>query len=220
MRKGKFDISHYTDWNKSRINTVIDYYGKKFFKNKTLLEVGCGWADMGAYFNSIGANVSVSDAREEHINVIKTRHPELKGFVIDSEETEWKYDDSKYDIILHFGLLYHLQNPEENLKMVCDRCDTLIIETEVLDSDDPNRIIFKDEETKWDSGAWGMAFNGTGSLPSYAWVERILNECGMEATPIPKPQMANSGAHRYDWPRINTNKFVSAQRAMWFCKKK
>lgn len=220
MKKGKFDISHYTGWNESRISAIIDYYGKDFFQGKSLLEVGCGWADMGAYFHSLGSDVSVSDAREEHIEVIQKRHPELKGLVVDSENVDWQYDKSKFDIIIHFGLLYHLQNPEVNLKMICDHCDTLIIETEVLDSDDPNRVLSKAEETVWERGAWGMAFSGTGSLPSYAWVERVLEECGMEVVRIPKPELANFGAHRYDWPRVNANRFVSAQRAMWFCRKK
>lgn len=220
MRQGKFDLAHYTNWNQSRIATILHYYGKDFFKDKKVLEVGCGWADMGAYFQSIGADVAVSDAREEHINIIKNRHPDLKCKVVDSEDTTWKYDETKYDIIIHFGLLYHLQNPSENLKLICNHCDVLMIETEVLDSDDPHNIIFKEEETEWENGAWGMANSGIGSLPSYAWVERELTENNMEVTRIPNPSMANAEAHRYDWPRVNANKFVSAQRAMWFCKKK
>jgi len=219
MRKGNFDLTHYTSWNRSRIHTILNYYGENFFRGKKMLEIGCGWADIGAYFESIGADVTVSDAREEHINVIKHRHPNLKCKVVDSENTVWSYDEPQYDAIIHFGLLYHLQNPSENLKMVCERCDNLIIETEVLDSDDPYNIIFKREETIWENGAWGMANSGIGSLPSYAWVERELSENNMEVTPIPNPSTANAESHRYDWPRVNANVFVSAQRAMWFCKK-
>lgn len=219
MKKGQFDISHYTDWNKKRIATILDYYGVDFFKGKKVLEVGCGWADMGAYFHSIGADVTVSDAREEHINVIKERHPELKAFVVDSEDTEWKYPEEKYDIIIHFGVLYHLANPDESIKLVSEHCDTLIIETLVFDSDDPEKILFRDEETDWTKGAWGMAHSGTGNITSYAWVENQLEKNGMEVTRIPKPAMCDSGAHKYSWKRENKGAFRPAQRAMWFCKK-
>lgn len=225
MRKGRFDISHYTNWNKSRINTIIDYYGEEFFKNKEVLEVGCGWAAMGAHFSSIGANVTVSDAREEHISVIKERYPQLKGLVVDSEDTNWVYENQMYDVIIHFGLLYHLRNPEDNLRLTTRHCETLILETEVLDSDDPEQIILIKEETNWDHGAWGMAHSGTGCRPSYAWVERILNDCNMEVTRIPKPELANAGSHNYSWNRANKEKvdnpkLVSGRRAMWFCKRK
>jgi ubiquinone/menaquinone biosynthesis C-methylase UbiE len=219
MRKGKFDISHYTDWNKKRIEAILDYYGEDFFKGKKVLEVGCGWADMGAFFQSIGADVTVSDAREEHINVIKERHPELKVLVVDCEDTEWKYPEESYDIIIHFGVLYHLANPDESINLVSKHCDTLIIETIVSDSDDPENILFRKEQTNWEKGAWGMAHSGTGNIPSYGYVEAHLKKNGLEVTRIPKPEMCNSGAHNYSWPRKNEGEFKPAQRAMWFCKK-
>lgn len=215
MRKGKFNISHYTDWNKKRISAILDYYGEDFFKGKTVLEVGCGWADMWAFFASLGADVTVSDARVEHINVIKERHPELTAMVVDSEDTDWQYPRDHYDIIIHFGVLYHLANPDESIALVSKHCDTLIIETIVSDSDDPDKIQFRDEET----GAWGMAHSGTGNIPSYGYVEANLEKNGMEVTRIPKPAMCDSGAHKYSWKRVNNGGFKPAQRAMWFCKK-
>lgn len=219
MKKGGFDISHYTGWNQKRIATILHYYGEDFFKGKKILEVGCGWADIGAYFYSIGADVTVSDAREEHIEVIKERHPELKALVVDCEDTKWKYPEEHYDVIIHFGVLYHLANPDESIKLVSEHCDTLIIETIASDSEDTEKIEFRDEETEWKKGAWGMAYSGIGNIPSYSWVEAQLKKNGMKAVRIPNPKMCNSGRHKYDWTRVNNGGFSPCQRAMWFCEK-
>lgn len=218
MRKGNFD-GHYTDWRKKRIQVTLDHYGEEFFTDKTLLEVGAGWGDTGKQFAKLGADVTVSDAREEHMHEARRRNPEVNPVVIDSESTTWDYDQD-FDVIIHWGLLYHLQNPEEHLKLISDHCDHLIIETLVADSEDPDYIVFRNEETNWKHGAWGMAFSGVGCIPSYAFVERIFEECGWEWKRLENPGLCNSGMHHYDWPRKNKKGFKPGQRAFWFCEKK
>ena len=95
----KFDIHGYPEWNESRIKHLIDTYGQPFFKGKTVLEVGCGYAGIGKAMLDMGAIVTVSDAREEHIEVVKERYPEIQALVVDSESTTWDYPEDKYDII-------------------------------------------------------------------------------------------------------------------------
>jgi cyclopropane fatty-acyl-phospholipid synthase-like methyltransferase len=222
MREGRFHIPHYTSWNESRLRAINDFYDEGFFKGKKVLEVGCGWADIGNEISKLGAHVTASDARIEHMEKVKLRHPHMKTQLFDLENTdEWVFEEEKYDVIIHFGVLYHLSNPVENLKFISKHCDHLIIETEVLDSDNPELVNFVQEENRWEHGAWGMAFSGTGCRPSYALVENALSNEGMVVTRAPKPEMVNAGAHNYDWERKNTGKMNRVcQRAMWFCHKK
>jgi ubiquinone/menaquinone biosynthesis C-methylase UbiE len=209
---------HYVAWRKSRIDVTVQHYGSIFFKDKTLLEIGCGWGDTGNIFSKYGSIVTVSDARKEHVERAARRYPHLTAKVVDAESTEWQYDQN-FDVIIHWGVLYHLKNPAENLELFAKHCKHLVLETEVSDSNDPDNIIFREENTDFETGGWGMAYSGIGCLPSYAWVERELSK-NYEWTRLDRPERANAEFHHYDWKRTNSNGWKSGQRAFWFCKSK
>lgn len=44
--------NHYDNWRISRLNGVTKYIKPEYFQNKTLLELGCGYADIGNMFYS------------------------------------------------------------------------------------------------------------------------------------------------------------------------
>jgi hypothetical protein len=220
MNKGNFGIRHYTNWNETRMRAINNYYPEDFFEGKTVLEVGCGWADVGNEISKLGADVTASDARWEHLEQVKLRHPHLATHVFDLENENWTFPEEHYDVIIHFGVLYHLSNPVQNLELISEHCSHLIIETEVLDSDDPELIQLVEETQIWDQGAWGSAFSGTGCKPSYGMVEATLKRQGMSVVPAPAPHLLNASTHHYDWNRKNDGSFKPAQRAFWFCEKK
>tara|TARA_R100000353_G_scaffold170287_1_gene133882 strand:+ start:1260 stop:1901 length:642 start_codon:yes stop_codon:yes gene_type:complete len=209
-----FDDHGYPRWNDARIDHLTSEYGEDFFKGKTVLELGCGYAGIGTRLSDMGAKVTVSDAREEHIAIVKERYHKLTALVVDSEDTEWKYPENEYDIIIHYGLLYHLSNPDENIRMISKRCKYLFLETEVLDSSDPEYILYKKEN----KSSFGMSYSGDACTPSWAYVERLLDENNFEWQRV-KPR--KSDWHCYDWHRTGEDpSFKSGQRAMWYCKRK
>ena len=217
----QFDVSHYVFWNIKRLNAIEEHYGINFFKNKTVLEIGCGWAAIGNEISNWGAQVTVSDARKEHLEEVRRRYPHLKTHLFDLENsTEWTFPKKHYDVIIHFGVLYHLSDPESNLKFMTKHCEHMILETEVLDSNDPYLVKNIKEETEWDKGSWGMAYSGVGSKPSYAFVERVLKESKMVYEEPLNPKKVNAGDHNYDWERKNTGEMNKVcQRSFWFCRK-
>ena len=130
---------HYIDWRKSRFNGIKKYIDLNFFKDKTLFEVGCGYGDNGVLFKNIGCDVTSSDARKEHIENAKIKNPEIKYELFDCDN---ELLCKKYDIILHWGVLYHLNNIDNNLKNICENCNYLLLETEVCNNDyDYNKIL-------------------------------------------------------------------------------
>ena len=133
----------------------------KFFSNKTLLEVGCGHADIGIMFKNIGCDVTASDARIEHLEIAKIKYPNLKYQVFDCDKDLL---NKKYDIILHWGVLYHINNVDENLRNVCKNCDYLLLESEVCNDDSIN-ILKVDERDFYD-----QAYNKIGSRPSEKYI--------------------------------------------------
>ncbi len=71
-------------------------------------------------FHNMGAKVTCSDARIEHLDLIMKKHPHLETVRIDCDD----FNVSKsYDIILHWGVLYHLKEIDVHLKKVLQYCD-------------------------------------------------------------------------------------------------
>jgi hypothetical protein len=198
---------HYNDWRKSRLNGTFKYISKDYFKSKTLLELGCGYADIGNIFSELGANVTSSDARQEHLTIVNQKYPHLKTLYIDGDNSKIQ---EKYDIILHWGLLYHLKEIDIHLKEISEKCDILLLETEVSDSDDKDFYISTAES------GYDQAFNHKGIRPSPSYIEKILKQNGFEFKLI-KDAILNSGFHAYDWEITNSKTWRHGLRRFWIC---
>lgn len=203
-------IGHYDEWRTKRINKIISFYGREFFRNKTLLEVGCGYGEIGACFFKLGALVTCSDARAEHLLVLKERYPKIQTIYADLDN-EWPFR-KKFDIVIHMGVLYHLKNIDYSLKNSCNAAQYLILETEVCDSFDPYMKISMVEE------GYDQAFNGVGFRPSPRYVERVLSENSMMY--IRSNDNLNASIHGYDWPLLGSGAWRMGERRFWFCYKK
>ena len=104
---------HYNGWRTSRMNGVKKYISPEYFKSKTLLELGCGYADVGNMFYELGAIVTGSDCRKEHLENVNKKYPHIKTLLFDGDKDSIQ---EKYDIIIHWGLLYHLKEIEIHLE--------------------------------------------------------------------------------------------------------
>ena len=198
---------HYDDWRKKRIDKIISLFGYDYFKGKTLLEIGCGYADIGSHFHKIGAKVTSTDGRKEHIDEVKIRHPELESFVLDVD-CEWDLN-RKFDIIIHFGVLYHLSNWKENLKATLNHSNLVIFETEVANSDDIDGF-YAHREAGYD-----QSLHNYGVRPSAKYIESVLTELGASYTRYDDGDL-NSGFHKYNWSVDATKPlFTVGQRRFW-----
>ena len=183
------------------------YISSDYFRSKALLELGCGHADNGNMFYELGANVTSSDARKEHLNVVEKKYPNIKTLLIDGDNDSIK---DKYDIILHWGLLYHLNNIEIHLENVSQKCDVLLLETEVYDSDD------KDFNKSTDENGYDQAYNNTATHPSPRYIEYLLEKNGFQFKLIKDP-ILNSSFHCYDWEISNSKTWKHGLRRFWIC---
>jgi len=212
-RQGRF-LGHYDEWRAKRLSAILAKYGPNFWLGKTLLELGAGLGDIGAFFALLGAKVTCYEGRADNVKWIRRRFEGvLHSQTVDCDGPLPGTDE--WQVIIHFGLLYHLENPEASLRSCCSRCEHLILETECSDSDDPNYI----EMVKEKAFLYDQALGGTGCRPSPAWVERILIEEGFSFETIADDR-CNSSIHHYDWQVKNTKAAPSGQRRMWFAKRK
>jgi hypothetical protein len=199
--------NHYDKWQISRMNGIKKYILPDYFKDKTLLELGCGYADIGNMFYKLGAIVTSSDARKEHLKVVNIKYPHINTLLIDCDNDHIK---NKYDIIIHWGLLYHLNKIEIHLEDVLQKCNLLFLETEVSDTDDINFYISTNEK------GYDQAFNNKGIRPSPNYIENILKKNDFQFKLIKDP-ILNSNFHCYDWEISNSKTWRHGLRRFWIC---
>lgn len=204
----------YHEWQSRRILAMLDHYGVPFFRGKSILELGAGHGDIGNVFSFLGAKVTCLEGRDTHVAELKRRHPAVEAFQHDCNNPLPDVASSA-DLIIHFGVLYHLRDPEASLRNTCRACTFMVLETECSDSSDPAFT----RQTSEHAYRLDHALDGVGCSPSPTFVERVLTEEGMEFTRI-LDNRCNAGDHVYDWPITNSGATRKGQRRFWFVKKR
>jgi hypothetical protein len=209
MSTGHFQ-SHYISWRESRINKIISILGKDFFNNKTILELAAGHGDTGRYFRSLGSTVTFAEGNELYLPKIKELNPDSYILRVDQDK-EWNLGQ-KFDIVIHWGVLYHLNNWQRDLQTAISHGKIIFLESEVCNSDDPYF------EIKTNENGYDQAVNGIGSRPSAGMIERCIVEAGASYTRYNDSDI-NAGFHRYDWPVTNTRTWEPGLRRFWIIKR-
>jgi FkbM family methyltransferase len=108
----QFDQEHYRELISARgesIRQVISEL-KPALQLSTSIDAGCGVGFFSQILRECGLTVSGFDAREENVLQARRRFPEIPfecGDIEDPAITRM----GKFDLVLCFGLLYHLENP-------------------------------------------------------------------------------------------------------------
>lgn len=110
----------------NRVKKVIEVKGEEWFKGKTILELGTCHGLIGRHFEKLGATVTYADGRQELLDAIDTDSEKL---CINHNE-EWSYD-RKWDLIIHFGTLYHVKNIYDDLRRAFNHTGEMFLETAV-----------------------------------------------------------------------------------------
>ena len=206
--------SHYHDWRNKRFNFIQKHYDNKFgmgfFNQKKMLEYGCGRGHLGRMFEEVGCEVTYLDGRPEHISWIKSNYPKSDVILMDCEKYCMK---EYYDIILHSGLLYHIQPKyvKTHLEKVLEsNFKYLILEACVLDSDDENAFLETPQR------GYDQAISKKGSLFPNIAIEKILKDNNISFQRFNNPEL-DSTIHVYSWTPKNTGLYGG--RSLWLCEK-
>jgi hypothetical protein len=76
--------------------------------------------------------ITAVEGNEQNYSDCKKNYPHINFIHKDVDTTEWLFDDH-YDIIIHWGLLYHLKYPKESVQMCLQHCDCLLLESQIID---------------------------------------------------------------------------------------
>lgn len=186
----------YDDWRTRRIDKLLELYGVDYFIGRNILEVGCGHAEIGAFFADLGAHVVAVDGRTKTINYARLRHRNVPRLELQQRDLDGDFGAlGRFDLIINFGLLYHLRDVDAHLRRCFAMTDDLVAETVVCDSIDPDVILLREENAEAEEDALG----GTGSRPSPFYIERLAIENGFAVERIFSSDLNSGTQFRYDW---------------------
>ena len=152
-------IAHRIDWN-----------------NQTVLDVGCGNGYYGYRMLGRGAKLVVGlepyPLYNAQFAAVSTLAPELRNFVLPTNDSALAEPMNCFDIVVSMGVLYHCKDPIGHLAKLRHSLAlgrTLILETLVVDGD-VNTMLIPEQRYAKMRNVW--------FLPSTLMLERILTRVG------------------------------------------
>ncbi|MCL2665814.1 MAG: class I SAM-dependent methyltransferase [Defluviitaleaceae bacterium] len=92
------------------------------YKDKKVLEIGCGIGTDTISFARAGANVTAVDLSSESLSIAKKRADvfghDVKFYQADAENLSETVPVEKYDLVYSFGVIHHTPNPEKTVKEI------------------------------------------------------------------------------------------------------
>ena len=219
---GLFHYS-YEDWRIKRINKILQLYDLNELQGKRILELGCGHGEIGAFFADAGAEVLGLEGRLQNANFARLKQRGVQRFRCEHFDLDSDFSSfGRFDLIIDFGLIYHLKNVDAHLKHCFAMADDILLETVICDSPDPHKIVFLDENRSRDD----EALDGIGSRVTSAYVERLAEENGFDFERFDTPDL-NAGDESnqqflYDWTPRNDDELGDSftLRRFWRLRKK
>jgi hypothetical protein len=189
--------NHYEEWNHKRYTFIRHLLGTTEINKMKVLEVSGGHANLGKKFYDLGCEVTVTDGRSEHVNSINTLYPGIKTEIINLENN-WPAL-SRFDIVIHFGVLYHLSDPLKHLEnfLLSQDFDHLFLETEVSNHPDKN-FVFKIKEFGYD-----QSLSTIGGRPSSSGIETVLSNLSLDWERHDNVNL-DCLPHNYSWQEYGT----------------
>ncbi len=138
--------------------------------NKTVLEVGAGIGDHSSFFFDRNCNVLITEARQENLDIIKTRYPQAQIANLDLDDP--KLELHPLEIVYCYGLLYHLNNPARAIEYMAGACKDLLLLETCVSFGNESRINLCSELVIDPT----QAVSGTGCRPTRVWIFEQLKQ--------------------------------------------
>lgn len=192
----------HNEWNEKRLEKTVSIFGKKWFFGKKILELGACHGDFGYELLKLGSRVTFTDARVSNLKPLyeKVSLLNFSPDIVQLDQEQLYNLQQKFDLIIHFGVLYNLKNWKQDLKCALSHSNVMLLETLVV----PERGIV-DEQRKSKINDYS-SFCGVSSFFTEETVEKELKQLGCNFLKIKDPDLNCKGwdynthiYHLYDW---------------------
>lgn len=166
-----FGGDNYRSYNLAR---KLTFWSLKWnLAGRRVLDVGGGdgtFAD--SVFSPMGAILTCTDGRAEHIDTLKRERPHLaaRAHVVDLDTS---FPTGTYDLVFACGILYHIGEPVKFLRNCASAAPLLFMETVVWNSEGDDIHFWNEESFRYD-----QALNVKAARVTPAWLDRTLKEVG------------------------------------------
>lgn len=194
-----FDQNHYDALNRARA-VFLDRFlpeWKRQFAMKNAIDVGCGFGYFSAFLAVQGFEVVAIDGREQNISEARRRYEGIDFQLFDAEQPSLAGLGS-FDLVLCFGLLYHLENPFRAIRNLFSLTRQVLVLESVSIPSQAVAMELLDESTLDDQGLNYVAF-----YPSEACLVKMLYRAGFRQVysfsehPQHADFQSNRNRHRY-----------------------
>jgi FkbM family methyltransferase len=171
-----FDTRHYLDLIRTRGATIrrVVRALKPALGLRSAVDAGCGVGFFSHTLTELGLETRAFDGRFENVVEARKRFPKIAFDHGDIESAEIAAL-GKFDLVLCFGLLYHLENPMQAIRHLRALTGTgLLIESMCVPGDDP-RMVLREEPSQIDQSLTDMAF-----YPSESCLVKMLYRAGFD----------------------------------------
>ena len=108
---------HYNDTTRQRIDFLLEHFGEDFFQGKIIADFGAGIGHVANELLKLGAKKIVAfEGRQENITTGKQLYPDIEFIQHDFTEPLLYDGKEKFDIVINFGLIYHLPDYKQCLE--------------------------------------------------------------------------------------------------------
>jgi len=177
-----FHSNHYLRLNQRRLEHLASL--RLNLSSKTVLELGAGIGDLSTFFLDRDCRVTSVEARPENrarmasnVNAYYSFYPWSsrprlhRTLTLDLEEDAGT-GLGTFDVVLCYGILYHVRDPARLIRLMGAACDGLcLVETCVSPGSDISVSLVPE-----DAGQPSQAFHGMGCRPTRAWVFETLRQ--------------------------------------------
>ncbi|MBZ0110913.1 MAG: class I SAM-dependent methyltransferase [Thermoanaerobaculia bacterium] len=195
--KSVFDSAFYRESEVTRLNNLFAHVDLEQWRDARLLEVGAGFGRLGDAFVQLGFDVTATDGRPEYVQRMISRG--RQAHVLDLDQSTPEAFEG-YDVVLAFGVLYHLSQPRKFLESCGPTVKAVWLESVVSDSLEP---IVSDQREAMGWRGKDQALAGRGCRPSPSWVESTSKDVGFDSVRDISSPLANWSTASYDWKACN-----------------
>lgn len=188
--------SIYEEWSARRVGKLVQVLGADWFPGKRVLDVGTGHGMNGKNIAALGANVVFTDARPTYVETLKKDG--FEAYVMDNEK-EWTVD-GPFDLIIHWGLLYHVDHWRQDIRCAMERTPLLCLETCIATGTDPHEELKIHEKLT----SLDHAVSGVGTIMSAVCMENYLTEQNLSYTRYDDADLNVARHHCYNWNENGT----------------